>query len=86
MMSAPHSSSRPPASAAYPWLLIGLLWVASFLNAADRSILVATMPDIRAEFGLDAGHLALINSVFFWVYAVAAFFSGQLGIGPDAQG
>lgn len=79
MTSAQHPSPKPPASAAYPWLLIGLLWVASFLNAADRSILVATMPDIRAEFGLDAGHLALINSVFFWVYAVAAFFSGQLG-------
>lgn len=63
----------------YPWLLIGLLWFASFLNAADRSILVATMPDIRSEFGLNPGHLALINSVFFWVYAVAAFFSGQLG-------
>jgi len=79
MTSAPQPYVKPPVSAAYPWLLIGLLWVASFLNAADRSILVATMPDIRAEFGLDSGHLALINSVFFWVYAVAAFFSGQLG-------
>lgn len=63
----------------YPWLLVAMLWLASFLNAADRSILVATMPDIRAEFGLDATQLALINSVFFWVYAAAAFVSGQVG-------
>lgn len=76
-MTAPASPQG--RNAAYPWVLIGLLWFASFLNAADRSILVATMPQIRAEFGLDAGHLALINSVFFWVYAVAAFFSGQIG-------
>ncbi|MBN8815243.1 MAG: MFS transporter [Sphingomonas sp.] len=63
----------------YPWLLVALLWVASFLNAADRSILVATMPRIRDEFGLDATHLALINSTFFWVYAAAVFVSGRMG-------
>lgn len=63
----------------YPWVLIALLWVASFLNAADRSILVATMPQIRDEFGLSPTHLALVSSVFFWVYAFAAFLSGRLG-------
>lgn len=63
----------------YPWLLVALLWVASFLNAADRSILVATMPQIRDEFGLSATQLALVNSVFFWVYAFAAFISGRIG-------
>lgn len=63
----------------YPWMLIALLWVASFLNAADRSILVATMPQIRDEFGLSATQLALVNSVFFWVYAAAAFVSGRIG-------
>jgi MFS family permease len=66
-------------SGRYGWWLIGLLWFASFLNAADRSILVATMPRIRDEFCLDVTQLALINSVFFWVYAFAAFASGRLG-------
>lgn len=63
----------------YAWVLVALLWVASFLNAADRSILVATMPQIRDEFGLSPTQLALINSVFFWVYAFAAFVSGRIG-------
>ena len=63
----------------YPWALVALLWAASFLNAADRSIVIAVMPQIRAEFGLSATQLALIVSVFFWIYAIAAFFSGQLG-------
>ena len=66
-------------AARYPWVLIALLWLASFLNAADRSILVATMPRIRDEFALNATELAFINTIFFWVYAVAAFFSGRLG-------
>jgi MFS family permease len=63
----------------YPWILIGLLWMVAFLNAADRSILVAVMPKLRDEFGLTPERLALINSVFFWIYAFAAFVFGRLG-------
>lgn len=63
----------------YPWILIGLLWLVAFLNAADRSIIVAVMPQIRDEFGLSNRELALLNSLFFWVYAVAAFLSGRAG-------
>lgn len=71
--------SRSAVTDRYPWILVALLWVASFLNAADRSILVATMPQIRDEFGLSATQLALVNSVFFWIYAFAAFASGRVG-------
>lgn len=63
----------------YPWVLIALLWVVAFMNAADRSVVVAVMPSIRAEFGLNDTQLALISSVFFWFYAGAAFFTGRLG-------
>ena len=63
----------------YPWILIGLLWLVAFLNAADRSIIVAVMPQLRDEFGLTNTQLALLNSVFFWIYAIAAFLSGRIG-------
>ena len=33
------------ARANYPWILIGLLWLVAFLNAADRNILLAVLPD-----------------------------------------
>jgi MFS family permease len=68
-----------PVSARYPWLLIGLLWVVAFLNAADRNILLAVLPDLKAEFGLTNRQLALLGSVFFWIYAVGAFLAGRLG-------
>jgi MFS family permease len=71
--------ARRTLSKHYPWILIGLLWMVAFLNAADRSILVAVMPKLRDEFGLTPERLALINSVFFWIYAFAAFLSGRLG-------
>jgi MFS family permease len=63
----------------YPWILLGLLWLVSFLNSADRAILIAVMPQIRAQFGLSPTQLALISSSFFWIYAIAALFSGRIG-------
>jgi MFS family permease len=82
-MSAVEERSVPAASiaglASYPWLLIGLLWTAAFLNSAGRQILITVLPQIRAEFGLSATQLALINSVGFWVYAVCALIFGRLG-------
>jgi MFS family permease len=63
----------------YPWVLIGLLWMVAFLNASDRSLLVAVMPSLRADFNLSPVQLALINSFFFWVYAFAAFLFSRLG-------
>lgn len=72
---------RSLAIGSYPWILIGLLWMVAFLNAADRSILIAVMPQLREEFGLTATQLAFINSAFFWIYAVCAFLSGRLGDG-----
>jgi len=76
-MAATDMRQNPGSN--YPWLLIGLLWLVAFLNAADRSILVAVMPQLRSEFGLSATELALLNSVFFWIYAVTAFLAGRLG-------
>lgn len=73
------TSTRKTLSSDYPWILIGLLWLVAFLNAADRSILIAVMPSIRDEFDLSTTELALLNSVFFWIYAVAAFLTGRMG-------
>jgi MFS family permease len=73
-----HSSRRDSASI-YPWVLLGLLWVVSMLNAADRSVLIAVMPQLRDAFHLDRTQLALLNSLFLGVYAVAALASGILG-------
>jgi MFS family permease len=65
-------------SVSYPWQLVGLLWMVAFLNSADRSVIFAVMPQLRTEFHLTDTQLALISSVFFWIYAIAAFLSGRL--------
>lgn len=79
MNAAETAAGKMSGLRAYPWVLIGLLWMCAFLNSADRSILVAVMPQIREEFGLTNTQLALPTTVFFWVYAVAAFVTSRLG-------
>jgi MFS family permease len=71
--------AAPTAASRYPWILVGLLWIVAFLNSADRTIVIAVMPQLRSEFGLTQTQLALVSSAFFWIYAVAAFLSGRLG-------
>lgn len=68
-----------PAPAHYPWILIGLLWMVSFLNSADRAILNAVKPLLRDAFAITDVQLGLVDTVFFWTYAVCAFMFGRIG-------
>ncbi|MEQ1725798.1 MAG: MFS transporter [Sphingopyxis sp.] len=53
--------------------------MASFLNAADRSILNSVKPLLREAFGISDIQLGLVDTTFFWIYAVCAFAFGRLG-------
>jgi MFS family permease len=81
MAATTTTTADPPggASESYPWILIGLLWLVAFLNAADRNILIAVLATLKPEFGLTNAQLALLGSVFFWVYAIGAFVAGRIG-------
>jgi sugar phosphate permease len=70
---------RKPAPAHYPWILIGLLWMVSFLNSADRAILNAVKPLLRDAFAITDIQLGVVDTVFFWTYAVCAFLFGRIG-------
>lgn len=70
---------RHPAPVHYPWILIGLLWMVSFLNSADRAILNAVKPLLRDAFAITDIQLGVVDTVFFWTYAVCAFLFGRIG-------
>ncbi|MGJ8517027.1 MFS transporter [Carnimonas bestiolae] len=61
------------------WGVVGLLWLVSFINYADRNAITAVMPMIRSDFQLDNAALGLLSSSFLWVYASAAMLVGVLG-------
>jgi MFS family permease len=78
------SQPRPLRSAAYPWLVVGLLWVVSLLNYLDR-LMITTMRDpIQAqihapdESRMSDAHFGLLTSVFLWTYAAASPLGGFL--------
>lgn len=79
MVAAPSSHPVPHASAlAHPraWSALALLWVAFFLNQADRQVLPGVLPLLKADFGLDSGQLGLLNSTFHWVFAALVPVAG----------
>ena len=75
-MMAPQ---RPALTRAYPWLLVGLLWMVSFLNSADRAIFNAVKPLLSQGFHVSDVQLGAIDTAFFWTYAVCAFLFGRAG-------
>lgn len=78
-MKSEGLSAEPPAPSYYPWMLIALLWMVSFLNSADRAILNAVKPLLRSAFSVTDVQLGIVDTVFFWVYAVCAFLFGRMG-------
>lgn len=63
----------------YKWELLVLLWVAFFLNQADRQIFSVVMPLIKAELHLTDAELGLIASVLVWTYGLLVPVAGFIG-------
>lgn len=60
----------------YKWFALALLWVAYFLLQGTRQIYGATLPQIKADFGVDDVRMGVVASVFFMCYAITVPFAG----------
>ena len=54
----------------YKWEVLALLWVAFFLNQADRQVFNVVLPLIREDLQLTDLQLGTIATVFNLVYAL----------------
>jgi MFS family permease len=63
----------------YRWELLVLLWLAFFLNQADRQIFSVVLPLIRAELSLTDAELGLIASALIWTYGLLVPVAGFIG-------
>ena len=73
-------TANPPAvRSAYRWELLILLWLAFFLNQADRQIFSVVLPLIRNDLGLTDAELGLIASALVWTYGLLVPVAGFLG-------
>lgn len=79
---AAPSSADPRRSARlvpYRWEMVGLLWLAFFLNQADRAVYNVVLPLLKTDLGLRDDQLGLVVLVFTWVYGVLVPIAGYAG-------
>ncbi|TZF81880.1 MFS transporter [Pedobacter sp. BS3] len=63
---------------AYPWVIVGALWVIAFLNYLDRILITSMRDPIVADFSLTDAQFGLLTSVFLWSYGILSPFGGFL--------
>jgi len=72
-ISSPGDASRaglPPISNSRRWVLVGLLFAASFINYLDRATISVALPLISLDLHLSPQTKGLLLSSFFWSYAL----------------
>lgn len=73
---APVVTQKPVG---FRWELLTLLWLAFFLNQADRQIFSVVLPLIRRDLGLTDSELGLIASALVWTYGLLVPIAGFVG-------
>lgn len=63
----------------YKWEVLALLWVAFFLNQADRQVFNTVLPLIQESMKLTAAEVGLIATIFNLVFALLVPISGYMG-------
>src|SRR5687767_9813571 len=63
----------------YKWEMLVLLWLAFFLNQADRQIFSVVIPLIKADLKLSDSELGLIASSLVWTYGCLVPVAGFIG-------
>src|SRR5215210_9183808 len=72
--AVPAVATRP----SYKWWVVGMLWLISFFNYADRQAIFSVFPLLQREMGLTTVQLGLLGSSFAWVYGLGAPFAGMV--------
>ena len=68
-----RSRGRPRA-----WFIVAMLCTFLLLNFADKGIVGLAGVEMMRDLGIDAGQFGLVQSAFFWLYAVGAIAGGYL--------
>jgi MFS family permease len=77
MVESPPSLTKKTTG--FRWELLALLWLAFFLNQADRQIFSVVLPLIRKDLGLTDAQLGLIASALVWTYGLLVPIAGFIG-------
>jgi MFS family permease len=72
------SNSPAGGKGAYPWILVGLLWVVALLNYMDRQMLSTMKPSMQIDIAelQSATNFGYLMAIFLWVYGFMSPVSG----------
>jgi MFS family permease len=62
----------------YKWYVVGMLWLVTFFNYADRQAITSVFPQLQSEMGLTLVQLGMLGSAFAWVYGLSSPLSGNI--------
>ncbi|MBX5496597.1 MAG: MFS transporter [Bryobacteraceae bacterium] len=62
----------------YKWSLVGMLWLITLFNYADRQAVFSVFPLLEQEMGLTPVQLGLVGASFAWVYGLSGLFAGSI--------
>ncbi|MPR37369.1 spinster family MFS transporter [Salmonirosea aquatica] len=79
MIETPKPATINQPVTRYKWELLALLWLAFFLNQADRQIFSVVLPLIRDDLGFTDAQLGLIASALIWTYGLLVPIAGFIG-------
>ncbi|MFC9789705.1 MFS transporter [Rhodococcus sp. NPDC127528] len=75
----PQGSVTPPSrSARYAWVVVALIFMFMFFNFADKAVVGLAGVEMIHDLGIDKADFGLVQSSFFWLYAVGAILGGLL--------
>jgi len=81
-VSPAQSGLSEPSAALSPkkaWALVGLMWIAYFLNYTDRQLVFSIFPVLKTDLHFSDTQLGLTGLLFLWVYALCNPLAGVLG-------
>src|SRR3954471_8282966 len=60
------------------WTIVGIIFLITIINYADRATMSVAKPDLSKEFGLNAAQMGWILSAFGWSYVICQIPGGWL--------
>ncbi|MEP7376891.1 MAG: MFS transporter [Chitinophagaceae bacterium] len=74
------SNSLLGGKRAYPWILVGLLWVVALLNYMDRQMLSTMKPSMMIDIAelQTATNFGRLMAIFLWIYGFMSPVAGMI--------
>ncbi|MFC9789733.1 MFS transporter [Rhodococcus sp. NPDC127528] len=75
---APTGTRRSVPKSRTAWMIVGLLFLFTFMNFADKAVVGLAGVEMIKDLGLTKEQFGIVQSSFFWMYAVGAIVGGLL--------